>query len=67
MMIGQVYQALGDYDATFHWYDSAYRARDNLLAVLHTDRSFQVSPPGAPDITGDPRWNNLVRRIGLAP
>jgi hypothetical protein len=67
MMIGQAYQALGDYDAAFQWYDRAYKVRDNLLAVIHTDRSFQISAPGAPSITSDPRWNDLLRRIGLAP
>jgi tetratricopeptide (TPR) repeat protein len=67
MMIAQVYQALGDHEAAFHWYDRAYQSRDNLLAALHTDRSFHLSPPGAPAITSDPRWDSLIRRIGIAP
>jgi serine/threonine-protein kinase len=67
MMIAQVHQALGEYDAAFQWYERAYQARDHLLVVLHTDRSFQLSPPGAADITADPRWKDLIRRIGIAP
>jgi hypothetical protein len=66
-MIAQAHQALGDYDAAFQWYDRAYQSRDHLLVVLHTDRSFQLSPPGAPAITEDPRWERLIRRIGIAP
>jgi hypothetical protein len=65
MMIAQVHQALGDHDAAFLLYERALHERDHLLAVLHTDRSFQLSPPGAPPITGDPRWKALVSRIGL--
>jgi hypothetical protein len=67
LMIAQAHQALGDNDAAFHWYDRAYQVRDNLLTVLHTDRSWQLSPPGAPPITSDPRWESLIRRIGVAP
>jgi serine/threonine-protein kinase len=67
LMIAQAHQALGDYDAAFQWYDRAYQSRDHLLVVLHTDRSFQLSPPGAPAITEDPRWERLIRRIGIAP
>jgi serine/threonine-protein kinase len=67
LMIAQAYQALGEYDDAFGWYDRAYHSRDHILAVLHTDRSFQLSPPGASDITCDPRWESLIRRIGLAP
>src|SRR5262249_30019344 len=59
LMIGQLHQALGEYDAAFHWYERAYQVREHLLAVLHTDRSFRLSPPGAPPIASDPRWERL--------
>jgi serine/threonine protein kinase/tetratricopeptide (TPR) repeat protein len=67
LMIAQAYQALGDNDTAFHWYERAYQVRDNLLTVLHTDRSWQLSPPGMSTITNDPRWDSLIRRIGVAP
>jgi eukaryotic-like serine/threonine-protein kinase len=67
IMIAQAQQALGDNDAAFHWYERAYQSRDNFLVILHTDRSFQLSPPGAQAITSDPRWEGLIRRIGIAP
>jgi serine/threonine-protein kinase len=66
--LGQVEQALGDYDAALGWYERAYRARDHLMTALHTDPAFRLVPPGRSDsITSDPRWIGLVRRVGLAP
>ena len=67
VIIAQAHTALGEYDAAFQWYDRAYQLRDWLLVVIHTDSSFQLSPPGAPAITSDPRWASLIRRVGMAP
>jgi tetratricopeptide (TPR) repeat protein len=65
--LGRIEQALGDYDAAFALYDRAYHAREHLLTVLHTDRQFRLIPPGRTDsICDDPRWSELLRRIGLA-
>jgi len=64
--IAQVEQALGDYDAAFAYYERAYQARDYLCTVIHTDPSFRLVPPGmTTSIDADPRWSDLVRRIGL--
>ena len=66
--LGQVEQVLGDYEAALGWYERAYQARDHLMTVLHTDPAFRLVPPGRSDsITSDPRWLDLVRRVGLAP
>jgi tetratricopeptide (TPR) repeat protein len=66
--LGQVEQALGDYDAALAWYERAYQARDHLMTALHTDPAFRLVPPGRSDsITSDPRWQDLVRRVGLSP
>ena len=68
LMLGLVEAALGNDDEAFECFERGYQARENLLTVLHTDRSFQLVPPGKDRaITDDPRWANLVRRIGLAP
>jgi hypothetical protein len=68
LIIGQVEQALGDYDAAFEQYERAYQTRDHWLVVLHTDPSFSLTPPNRTDsITADPRWGDLLRRVGLAP
>jgi serine/threonine-protein kinase len=60
-------QMLGDYEAAFAWYERAYQERDCFMAVLHTDPTYCLVPPGRSDaITADPRWADLVRRVGLA-
>ncbi len=67
MALGQIEQALGDYDAAFDYYERGYQARDFLMTVFHTDPSFRLVPPGkASSIDDDPRWMSLVRRVGLA-
>jgi hypothetical protein len=54
--------------AAFAWYERAYQERDCFMAVLHTDPTYRLVPPGRSDaITADPRWVDLVRRVGLAP
>ena len=68
LAIGHVEQLLGDYDAAFSWYEKALRGRDFLLCMMHVDPSFRLVPPMRPDpITSDPRWTELIRRIGMAP
>ena len=63
-----VEQVLGDYESAFAWYERAYENRDFFLAVLHTDPTYRLLPRGRSDsITDDPRWVDLVRRVGLAP
>jgi hypothetical protein len=67
LALGQVEQALGDYDAALSWYERGYQARDFLMTVLHTDPSFRLVPPGKTRmISDDPRWIRLVQRVGLA-
>jgi hypothetical protein len=61
-------QALGDYDAAFDWYERAYQARDFLMIWLHVGPMFRIVPPMKTEpITADPRWTQLVQRVGLAP
>ena len=56
--IAQLYSELGDKDQGFRWLNSAYQERDYLLQRLKTD--FLLDP-----IRSDPRFAELVRKVGL--
>jgi TolB-like protein/Tfp pilus assembly protein PilF len=51
---------LGDTDAAFHWLEKAYQAR------YFTMPNLKVAP-GLRSLHGDPRFADLVRRVGLPP
>ena len=57
--IAEMYADLGDKDQAFYWLDIAYRERDQLIN-LNTD--FTLDP-----IRSDPRFAELVRKVGLPP
>ena len=50
--------ALGDMDGAFAALERAYQARSAGLIYLHLD-------PGYAPLRSDPRYGELVRRIGL--
>jgi DNA-binding winged helix-turn-helix (wHTH) protein/tetratricopeptide (TPR) repeat protein len=50
--------ALGDHDRAFHWLERAYDERLFLLRVITVQ-------PGFAPLRGDPRYTDLVRRMGL--
>ena len=52
------YTALGDFDRAFTALERAYQARSGGLIYLHLD-------PGYDALRGDPRYADLVKRIGL--
>lgn len=56
--IGIVYAALGDRDQAFAWLDKADRAHDAMVIRLKVD-------PRLASLRPDPRFADLVRRIGL--
>lgn len=56
--LGDVCFALGDVDEGFAWYETAYRQRSPTLMYLKVD-------PLWPAMRDDPRWRDLVRRVGL--
>ena len=56
--IAQLYSDLGNRDQTFKWLDTAYQERDFNLIGLKTD--FLLDP-----IRSDPRFAELVRKVGL--
>ena len=56
--IAQLYADLGDKDQAFRWLSTAYQERDFFLFGLKTD--FSLDP-----IRSDPRFAELVRKVGL--
>ena len=56
--IALLYADLGSKDEAFKWLDTAYRERDFNLISLETD--FLLDP-----IRSDPRFAELVRKVGL--
>lgn len=59
--IAMAYVGLGDADEAFRWLERAYEEQDPWLGVGFTD-----APAFAP-LRSDPRFAELVRRIGLVP
>ena len=55
----QVYIGLGDKDQAFAWLEKAYEERSYGMAFL------KVMPMADP-LRSDPRFDDLLRRIGLA-
>src|SRR5262245_40257864 len=58
--LANVYIGLGDKDQAFFWLEKAYRDRSYYLAYL------KVFPADDP-LRSDPRLDDLLRRMGLAP
>jgi TolB-like protein len=56
--IGFVYATRGELDQAFGWLERAYRQRDTVLFFL------KVSP-FAKNLRSDPRFNSLLRKLGL--
>jgi len=58
LAIARFYADLGDKDQAFQWLGTAYQEHDWLLMGLNT--YFQLDP-----LRSDPRFKELVRRVGL--
>ena len=57
--VAVVYGALGEHDQAFRWLEQAYEARSGLLVHAKVEPIFD-------DLREDPRFTNLLRRLGLA-
>jgi len=57
--LANVYIGLGDKDQVFFWLEKAYQERSNYMAWL---KVFPLHDP----LRSDPRFDDLLRRIGLA-
>jgi tetratricopeptide (TPR) repeat protein len=55
-----VYIGLGDKDQAFFWLEKAYQDRSNYIAYLKVFPAVDV-------LRSDPRFDDLLRRMGLAP
>jgi TolB-like protein/DNA-binding winged helix-turn-helix (wHTH) protein/Tfp pilus assembly protein PilF len=58
--IALVYAALGEKDQAFAWLENAYQVRDKGLTYLKVD-------PCLDPLRSDPRFQDLLRRVGLPP
>jgi len=56
--LGQVFIALGDMDSAFEWLEKAYQRRAPLLRTLKADFFYD-------SVRSDPRFKDLLRRMGL--
>ena len=57
-LVAVVYAALGDRDPAFRWLDEAFKAHETFLPWLKVDPDFEK-------LHGDPRFAELIRRIGI--
>lgn len=57
-VFASLHGALGESDQAFAWFDKAYEERDNLIILLKVEPMFD-------QFRSDPRFTNLLRRIGL--
>ena len=57
--IAIIYTGLGDRDSAFQWLEKAYQE--------HAARITEVSEPHFDSLRSDPRFADLMRRIGLPP
>ena len=56
--IAMVYVGLGEKEQAFQWLDKAYEDRNQFMARLKTEPKFD-------SLRSDPRFGDLVRRVGL--
>jgi eukaryotic-like serine/threonine-protein kinase len=59
-LVAQVHAALGDGSRAIEWLERAYQAHDPSLLMVKVDPVFEA-------LHGDPRFYDLVRRVGLQP
>ncbi|MDQ3666607.1 MAG: hypothetical protein M3410_08530 [Acidobacteriota bacterium] len=57
-LIAFIYAALGDKDQAFVWLDEGYKARDLNVMRLKVDPRYAT-------LRSDPRFDDLVRRVGI--
>jgi serine/threonine protein kinase/Flp pilus assembly protein TadD len=63
--IARVYGGLGDKDKAFEWLERAFEERDGALVALNAEAKAGTGGVWVESIRTDPRFQALVRRIGL--
>ncbi len=58
--IALIYAGLGEKERAFAWLEKAYQDRDSWLVYMKADPRFDP-------LRSDPRFQDLVRRVGLTP
>ena len=58
--VAEVYAGLGDQDQAFAWLEKGFQEKSGLLDFVVMEASFDP-------IRGDPRYANMLRRMGLSP
>ncbi len=58
--IATAYVGLGDKEEAFQWLEKAYRARSACMPFLKTEPRFDP-------LRADPRFQDLLRRVGFPP
>ena len=66
-LLAEVYAQLGEKDQAFYWLEQAYKHHDMLaastdLGMERLNTEFLLDP-----LRSDPRFQDLVRRVGLPP
>ena len=56
--VALIYNALGDKDQALAWLERGYQAGDHKMNLLKVDPKWR-------NLHGDPRFEDLVRRIGF--
>ncbi len=59
-VFAMVHGALGEKDEAFAWLEKAYSNRDFILTLLKVEPTFDP-------LRDDPRYDDLMRRVGFAP
>jgi len=58
--VAMVYAGLGEQDKTFDWLEKAYEDREGRMTILKSVPEFD-------SLHSDPRYADMVRRVGLTP
>jgi hypothetical protein len=53
-----VYAGLNERDSTFEWLEKGYIARDRIVLLMKVHPMFD-------ELRSDPRFDDLMRRVGL--
>ena len=65
-VLAQIYCVMGDNDRAFYWLEHAYAHRDRAYDDPYLWGTLRIDP-GFAALRSDPRYKDLMSRIGLPP